>query len=176
MKVYFAHGKESGPYGNKIKKMMKISEKLNCNTVSVDYRECETADERVSKLLNLLKEEKEEYILVGSSMGGYTSLVASSDSNPKGVFLLAPALYTDEYSDIIGEYKIQEYKNVKNVNIIHGYNDDIIPFMYSLKYAKQSKSNLLLVDGDHRLESSLEYVLRFYESFLKNILDKNQNK
>ena len=174
MKIYFAHGKESGPYGNKIKEMMKISQVLWCNPISIDYRDCQTADERVSKLLGLLKEEKEEYILVGSSMGGYTSLVVSADSNPKGVFLLAPALYTDEYSDVKGEYKIQEYKNIKNVSIVHGYNDEVIPFKYSLKYAEQSKSNLLLVDGDHRLESSLEEVLRHYESFLKNILSQNK--
>ena len=172
MKIYFAHGKESGPYGNKIKEMMKISQELWCSPISIDYRDCKTADERVSKLLNLLKEEKEEYILVGSSMGGYTSLVAAGNSNTKGVFLLAPALYTDEYSDIKGEYQIQEYKNIDNVNIVHGYNDDVIPFKYSLKYAEQSKSNLLLVDGDHRLESSLEEVLRYYESFLKKILGK----
>jgi predicted alpha/beta hydrolase family esterase len=171
MKIYFAHGKESGPYGNKIKEMIKVSKSLWCNTISVDYRECKTPEERVLKLLDLLKDEKEEYILVGSSMGGYTSLVASEKSNSKGIFLLAPALYTDEYSDVKGEYKTQEYKNMKNVSIVHGYNDDVIPFKYSVKYSEQSKSNLLLVNGDHRLETSLDEVLRFFESFLKKILE-----
>ena len=43
--------------------------------------------------MNILKDETGRFILVGSSMGGYVSLVASGKVEPQAVFLLAPALY-----------------------------------------------------------------------------------
>jgi len=37
--VVFSHGKESGPWGSKIKALAKVAERLGGNVISVDYRE-----------------------------------------------------------------------------------------------------------------------------------------
>ena len=37
MKIYFAHGKESGPWGSKIKRLAGIAEDLGCAVESIDY-------------------------------------------------------------------------------------------------------------------------------------------
>ncbi len=47
--VIFSHGKESGPKGSKIQRLMAEAERLGLNTVSVDYRHCATASERVAR-------------------------------------------------------------------------------------------------------------------------------
>lgn len=70
----FSHGKESGPMGSKIQRLMVVSEEFGLKTKSIDYRKCATADERVSLLndyLNKLDILLNQVVLVGSSMGGY---------------------------------------------------------------------------------------------------------
>ena len=77
MKVYFSHGKESGPWGTKIKRLAKIAEGMGCAVESVDYTDLMDPVLRVERLLEVLASEEGRFLLVGSSMGGYVSLVAS---------------------------------------------------------------------------------------------------
>ena len=78
MKVYFSHGKESGPWGTKIKALAAIAKEHGCKVESVDYTDLASPDARVSRLIELLGSEIDKYVLVGSSMGGYVSLVAAA--------------------------------------------------------------------------------------------------
>ncbi|WP_321280018.1 YqiA/YcfP family alpha/beta fold hydrolase [Marinifilum fragile] len=165
MKVVFSHGKESGPWGTKIKRLSEIAKKKGFEIDSLDYRAYSNPDDRASQLLNYLKGEKKDFILVGSSMGGYVSLVASEKINPKAIFLMAPALYLEGYAK-------QEYPiNCKNIQIVHGKSDEVIPYEHSVRYAKESKCTLHLIEGDHRLNASLEKVESIFESFLEKILN-----
>jgi len=164
MKVYFSHGKESGPWGSKIKKLAAIATEQGCEVESIDYSDILDADLRVARLTDILKNETTDYLLVGSSMGGYVSLVVSEKFKPKGVFLLAPALYMQGY-------QIQEYdtKN-QNIEIVHGWSDDVIPVENSVKFAKQADCSLHLISGDHRLNSSIESVEKIFRQF---VIEKN---
>jgi len=120
MKVYFSHGKESGPWGSKIKRLANIAKEHSCSVDSIDYSDILDPDLRVERLINVLKDVEDDFLLVGSIMGGYVSLVASEQANAKGVFLLAPALFMQGYKKQIYSHKI-------NVEIVHGWSDDIIP-------------------------------------------------
>lgn len=164
MKVVFSHGKESGPWGTKIKSLSEIAKKYGCVVESLDYRAYSNPDDRVNQLLNFMNDEIVDTILVGSSMGGYVSLVASEKIKPKAIFLMAPALYLEGYAK-------QEYPiNCKNIQIVHGKSDEVIPYEHSVRYAKESKCTLHLIEGDHRLNSSLSQVESIFESFLEKIL------
>jgi predicted esterase YcpF (UPF0227 family) len=79
MKVYFSHGKESGPRGGKIQRLASIASEHGCTVDSIDYTGLMDPDQRVERLRDILKKEDESFILVGSSMGGYVSLVAADD-------------------------------------------------------------------------------------------------
>ena len=164
MKIIFSHGKESGPWGTKIKRLAKIAEQLNCSVESIDYQGMQDADSRVEKLVQHLKDETEEYILVGSSMGGYVSLVAASQLNPRGLFLLAPALYMPGYES--KDYAL----NQNNVCIVHAWEDEIIPYENVLLYAKRTQCELHLVNSDHRLVSVLENVRNYFITYLRPLL------
>ena len=37
MKIIFSHGKESGPWGTKIKRLANVAKRLNCSVESIDY-------------------------------------------------------------------------------------------------------------------------------------------
>ncbi|CAG35119.1 hypothetical protein DP0390 [Desulfotalea psychrophila LSv54] len=163
MKVYFAHGKESGPWGSKIKRLALIARKEGLQVESIDYSDLPEADARVERLVKILRAEEETFLLVGSSMGAYVSLVASERVDAKGLFLLAPALYMSGYE------RQTHNSHCQHIEIVHGWSDDIIPASHSIKFAEEADCSLHLISGDHRLNSSLVAVERIFSQFLSSM-------
>lgn len=160
MKIIFSHGKESGPWGSKIWRLADDAKERGCTVDSIDYQDLMDPDARVERLLGVLENEKQDFVLVGSSMGGYVSLVSAARTKPKGVFLLAPALY------MLG-YKVQNYRADCPVEIVHGWSDDVVLPENSIRYAKEAQCPLHLIPGDHRLNSSIEAVAELFSCFLR---------
>jgi len=163
MKIYFSHGKESGPWGTKIKRLAATAGEYNCEVDSIDYTDTLDPDLRVERLVNILKAEEEKCILVGSSMGGYVALMASCQVQAHAVFLMAPALY-------MRGYKEEYCSGHKHLEIVHGWSDDIIPPEHSIRYAREADCTLHMISGDHPLNSSIEHVDALFRQFLKNAL------
>jgi predicted esterase len=160
MKVIFSHGKESGPWGTKIRTLADIAKQHGHDVDSIDYSGIASPDERAAKLIAILSEITQPFILVGSSMGGYVSLVASEQYACEGLFLLAPALYIPDYAK-------QSYASkAKSIYIVHGLSDDVIPYQHSQRYAQTSSCELHLIEGDHRLNTSLDEVCEIFDKFL----------
>lgn len=159
MKIYFAHGKESGPWGSKIRCLAEVAKARGIGVKSIDYTDLMNPEKRVERLVETLKTETDEVLLVGSSMGGYVSLVASEKVPVHGVFLLAPALYLEGYEQ-------QSYISNSEVAIVHGWSDEVIPPENSVSYARQADCTLHLIPGDHRLNSSLDHVEALFRLFL----------
>jgi pimeloyl-ACP methyl ester carboxylesterase len=162
MKVYFSHGKESGPWGSKIKRLASVATEIGFIVESLDYSFTQDPDTRLAHLLKALKQEQDEVVLVGSSMGGYVSLVASETANTHGVFLLAPALY-------MPDYECQQYSPNSPVTIVHGWSDEVIPPEHSIRFAREANRSLYLIPGDHRLNTSLNEVESLFRLFLLSI-------
>ncbi len=160
--VLFSHGMESGPIGTKIIALTEVAKKLNFHTISVDYTKCMDANERVALLNTTLAQyNTDNIILVGSSMGGYVSTVVASQKKVKGLFLMCPALY-------MPNYPIQEYKPLdSNIEIVHGWLDDVVPFESSIKFGKANSAKLHMVNDDHRLKNSLKELCLYFADFLK---------
>lgn len=165
MKVYFSHGKESGPWGSKIKRLAEAAKAQGCDVDSIDYTDLQDPDRRVERLVEILQQENDDFLLVGSSMGGYVSLVAAEQVNPKGVFLLAPALF-------ISGYRQQNYRHNTDVEIVHGWSDEVIPPENAIRYAKVAECSLHLIEGDHRLNSVLDVVEGLFIQFLLKQMGK----
>jgi predicted alpha/beta-hydrolase family hydrolase len=160
VKVYFSHGKESGPWGTKITRLAAIAGQLDCEVDSIDYTDTMDPELRVERLLTALGKETGSFVLAGSSMGGYVSLVASESVDAEGVFLMAPALYCPGF-------KMQRYHSKSpHIEIVHGWSDDIIPADHSIRYARDTGCTLHLIDEDHSLNGSLELVASLFERFL----------
>jgi alpha/beta superfamily hydrolase len=161
--IYFAHGKESGPWGKKINRLAKIARKKGWQVESPDYSLTYDADERVKMLLKLKPKANKRLVLVGSSMGGYVSTVASSFLKVHGLFLLAPAFF-------IPRYKVQNpLPKAKFVEIVHGWDDDLIPLENSLGFAETHKSVLHVVPSDHSLTSALPEIEKLFTLFLDKV-------
>ncbi len=162
MKVIFSHGKESGPWGSKIKALAHVAKSLGFDVDSIDYTDTYDPELRVSRLSQRLDEEHDDIILVGSSMGGYVSALMANREQVKGTFLLAPALFIPSYAQ-------QSYPEASPIAVIHGWSDDVIPYQHSVKYAAQQKCALHLIDGDHRLNTSIEQVVEIFRQFLCSV-------
>ena len=158
--VIFSHGKESGPWGSKITTMAKVTENLGFTVHSIDYQDLPSQEDRVERLVDIVSQQTGTVILVGSSMGGYVSLVAAERTNVAGVFLLAPALY-------MPHYQVQDYRYQGAVNIVHGWQDDVVPVDNAIKYPKSSYANLLLVHDTHSLPNSMPNISPFFRNWLK---------
>ncbi len=161
--IIFSHGKESAPWGSKITQMVEHAGSLGSYTIhSIDYQDLTTAKQRIERLVNYAQELKGEIIFVGSSMGGYVSTVASNQIPITGLLLLAPAFY-------LKGYEVKEPNTpCKNTIIIHGWNDDIVPYQNSLKFAKQHKAKLVLVNDGHRLSQSEKELNQEIENIIKS--------
>ena len=140
MRVYFSHGKESGPWGGKITRLANIAEALGFAVDSIDYSDTLDPDTRVKRLVHSLAKAEDEFLLVGSSMGGYVALVAAERVAAQGLFLLAPALF-------MPGYQRQTYRSSKNIEIVHGWSDEVIPPEHSIKFARASNCSLHLISG-----------------------------
>lgn len=68
--VLFAHGKESGPWGSKIKHLADIAQLRGYEVASPDYSDLADPNERVRRLLEMEFPPLDKLVLVGSSMGG----------------------------------------------------------------------------------------------------------
>ena len=164
MNVYFSHGKESGPWGRKIKRLAQTAESYRCEVHSLDYTSTINPDERAQMLLDRLAEDQpKHFCLVGSSMGGYVSFVAANQMACDGVFAMAPALRMPGYEQQVFEPR------TKNVEIVHGWEDDVIPVDHSLEFARTKGFRLHLAPDDHRLNASLDELDRLFAGFLERL-------
>lgn len=146
---------------------MSVAKRLGFDYDSIDYTSTEDPDERLKIFLDyyLKNDNEQEYILVGSSMGGYVSIVGAATVRPKGCFLLCPALYIKGY-----DQHVYSPSNDMYVEIVHGWKDmTVLPEM-SERFARENHCTLHLIDTDHSMMDSIEYVSFLFEAFLKRFI------
>jgi alpha/beta superfamily hydrolase len=158
--VHFCHGKESRPWGVKITRLATVARSFGFAVESLDYSGIDDPDLRVEKLLNS-QPPTTNLILVGSSLGGYVATMASQTLNPSGLFLLAPAVRLPGYGD--GEI----FPKARHTVIVHGWRDEIIPVENSFSFARQFRTQLHLIDGDHRLNDQIAVIEIIFKNFLE---------
>lgn len=162
--VIFSHGKESGPWGSKIMAMAQVAMRANAHVASLDYSDILNPEERVTRLLSYPAPTHDKLILVGSSMGGYVSAVASRTLNPHGLFLLAPAVNIPGYAE--QDLRVE----VPHALVIHGCNDEIIPIENSKDFCSRNNIKLIVVDGDHRLNEAIPIIEDIFSGWLSRVL------
>lgn len=158
--VYFSHGKESGPRGNKISYLADIVRQLGHPVESIDYRASLDPDWRVQHLVATAGAARGNCILVGSSMGAYVATVAATQLAPQGLFLLAPAFYLPGYGHPIPPAP------PCRTSIVHGWHDDVVPVDNAIRFAREHSCSLHLLDSDHGLNDSLIELGNLLSAFL----------
>jgi predicted alpha/beta-hydrolase family hydrolase len=158
--VVFSHGKESGPWGAKITAMAAVVRDLNLGVESVDYRGTDDPVQRVEKLLAVGRDLKGPLALVGSSMGGHVAAAAASRLGAAALFLLAPAFYMPGFE----KYTPQDV--AVPTAIVHGWHDDVVPVDNVIRWAREHRATLYILDSDHRLEDQIGLICTLLRNFL----------
>ncbi|MFQ6005531.1 MAG: YqiA/YcfP family alpha/beta fold hydrolase [Woeseia sp.] len=161
--VYFSHGQESGPQGTKILAMAQAVRVLGCRAESVDYQGMADPTERVERLIAACADITEQLVLVGSSMGGHVATAAAAPLGAVGLFVLAPAYYIAEYEDLT-----PPAPDIP-ISIVHGWRDDVVPPENSIRFARECRATLHLVDGDHRLNHNIDEIIYYLTRFIRDI-------
>jgi len=159
--VWFAHGKESGPWGRKIQALAVIAQARGFSVESPDYSHSFDPEVRIRQLLDL-RPHAECLVLVGSSMGGYVSAVASSQLSPAGLFLMAPAFYMPGYEE-------DPAPSANLIDVVHGWDDDVIPVAHSIRFAQRHSARLHAIPGDHGLVGQLPLLEQLFGLFLDEV-------
>ncbi|MGE3550961.1 MAG: YqiA/YcfP family alpha/beta fold hydrolase [Geobacter sp.] len=159
--VIIAHGKESGPLGNKIKALAQVARKHRFMTLTPDFRSMHDPEERVAHLLNVVQGITGPLYLAGSSMGGYVVIRASQVLETAGLFLMAPAISLPGYADQ------QLEPGCSVVHLVHAWQDEVIPVKQVITWAEQHQAELHLVNSDHRLGSELDLLRYLFGCMVK---------
>ncbi|MGJ7917817.1 YqiA/YcfP family alpha/beta fold hydrolase [Massilia sp. LXY-6] len=158
--VHFMHGKESGPGGNKIAALAEVARARRWDVASLDYSHTADPAARLELLLRNCAGTRGPLLLVGSSMGGWIAAEASARVGARGVFLLAPAVY-------IPGYPTQEPRvPAARTEIVHGWDDELIPCEHAIRFARSRQCTLHLVPGDHRLGARIPLLRELFDAFL----------
>lgn len=159
--VYFAHGKESGPWGRKIQALAAVARAQGFAVESPDYTFTHDPDARIRHLLGLAP-SADCLVLVGSSMGGYVSAVASQALAPTGLFLLAPAVY-------MPGYEAEPQPRAARLEIVHGWHDEVIPVEHAIRLGRRHHARLHLLDSGHTLNDQIPYLEHLFQRFLREV-------
>src|SRR6056297_756772 len=167
--IIFSHGHESSPQSRKIQVLTPIAEQAGFSAEAIDYTDLR--DEPVARrdrLLARLNELDRPVVLAGSSLGGWVSMAAAEKVRVAGLWLMAPALFMEDRIED-GEVPDAYHPKTAHIMIVHGWQDDIIPWRNSLKFAEASGATLQLVADGHRLENSLVSMERLLHEFLERV-------
>jgi pimeloyl-ACP methyl ester carboxylesterase len=143
--------------------MAAVVRDLGIGVDSVDYRGLDDSAARVDKLIETAAKIGGSLVLVGSSMGGHVSAAAAAIVKPRGLFVLAPAFYMPGF----------EAHTPQDVAcptaIVHGWRDDVVPVDNSVRWAREHRAALHVLDADHRLEDQIETICRLLRAFLTDL-------
>jgi pimeloyl-ACP methyl ester carboxylesterase len=169
--IVFSHGQDGEPWGGKIVAMAEVARDAGYQAESVDYRGMPDPWARVEKLLAfcqaLGQSPTNGPVLVGSSMGGHVATAASTPVNARGLFLLAPAFYMPGFEQFTPQ------PAACPITIVHGWNDDVVPVDNSIRYAREHRARLHVIDSDHRMTVNIRDITQYLAQFL---LQLNRDK
>ncbi|MBW2504194.1 MAG: alpha/beta hydrolase [Deltaproteobacteria bacterium] len=162
--VIFAHGRDSGPWGPKIRVLARIAEHCGLRVISCDDRDTLDPETRILRLIKSASEETGQILLVGSSMGGYVATVASSQVGAAGLFLMAPAFGMPGY-----KLKMPNTE-VENIEIVLVWDDQIVPEESVFSFARTHRATLHILPASHRLVEELAQIEGIFERFIQKCL------
>jgi fermentation-respiration switch protein FrsA (DUF1100 family) len=158
--VVFSHGRDGTPFGTKIRALYEIAEAEGYEVAAVDYRGVDSVEERVQMLHEFCRGFTGHLLLAGAGLGGYVSLAAAKPLHAGGVFLMAPTLYTP------GLPPLKHGMPDCPVALVHGWRDKLIPYEDSMRFAKENRLALHMVEADHRLLEAIPFLRYLFQYFL----------
>lgn len=149
-----SHGFESGPDATKVTALAEVAARMGWTCERPDYTELDARREasdlgdvaaRVQRLLALAQAAapRGPLVLAGSSLGAWISGRVSLQVPVAGLFLMAPPIRLGDAHPFDAA--------PAPTSIVHGWDDELIPALDVVAWARSRKARLLMVDDSHRL-------------------------
>ncbi|TRW50372.1 alpha/beta hydrolase [Aliidiomarina halalkaliphila] len=149
--LYFFHGLESGPHGQKYHLLKaQYPEVTSPDFQGMDLNQRIAHAERITR-------DQHGLTVVGSSFGGLLAarLYSLYPERFKALVLLAPAVHTEE-----GD-RVEQLPPASHIRVLHGLADDVVPHAKVDAFCQRFGLEIISVDDEHRLaaESSQQAIL-----------------
>jgi pimeloyl-ACP methyl ester carboxylesterase len=161
--VHFTHGRESDPGSRKIAALAGVAHAGGWKVACLDYSHTTDPALRLAQLLDACENTCHPLLLVGSSMGGWVAAEAAARLGAQGLFLLAPALYMPGYPTEAPPVP------AGSTEIVHGWDDAVIPYANAVRFARKHRCTLHLVRDDHRLNACIPLLRDLFGAFLARL-------
>lgn len=167
--VILSHGSGSGPDATKVAALARVAGQMGFSTERPDYGDCDGADHaaavapRVQRLCARIRAAATAPILVGSSMGAFTTGLASLREPCAGLFLMAlPAAIPGcgQAFDMAADVPRM---------LVHGFDDEVCPADAALEIARRLRMPTLLVPDTHRLSAHVAVIEAEFRRFLQQV-------
>ncbi len=162
--LILSHGMESGPDATKVTALAKIAEPLGFRSVRPDFRDLDATrdvrriDDRIARIAEHAPAGT-PIVLAGSSMGAFTSALASTQVSCIGLFLIALPVAIPNYA------RTFEVARVPTA-LVHGWDDEICPVDAAIDFARARGDAITLVRDDHRLGAHVDFIADVFARFL----------
>lgn len=163
--LVLSHGLESGPDATKVSALAKVADEFGLHSVRPDFRDLDASrdvrriDERIARVLQHVPADASPVILAGSSMGAFTSGLASLQAPCIGLFLIALPI------EIAGYARRFDAARVPTA-LVHGWDDELCPVDAAVEFARMRGDAITLVRDDHRLSAHVDFVAAQFRLFL----------
>lgn len=170
--LILSHGLESGPEATKVSALAKIAEPLGFRSVRPDYRDIDAfrdvnrIDERIARLKQNAPAGT-PVVLAGSSMGAFTSALASNELECVALFLIALPV------DIAGYARPFTAARVPTA-LVHGWDDELCPVDEAIAFARARGDAITLLHDDHRLSNHVDFIAEQFRLFLLPFCEAGQ--
>ncbi|MEO8747420.1 MAG: alpha/beta hydrolase [Rhodanobacter sp.] len=167
--VILSHGCDSGPQATKVSVLAAVAEDLGWTTQRPDYRDDDarglvaSVSPRIARLRATVEALQEPPLLVGSSMGAFMSALVSLDVPVAGLLLLATP------GAIPGYPRRLDMRREVPTMLVHGWRDEVCPVAGAQEYAARFRVPLLVLDDDHRLGSSMDFITLQFRLLLDQV-------
>ena len=167
-----SHGFESGPDATKVTALAEAAGNLGWTHERPDYTDLDArhaiselgdVPARLERLLALARTAaaRGPLVLAGSSLGAYVSALVSLQVPVAGLFLMAPPIRMEPAIPLDAAHV--------PTSIVHGWDDELIPAVQVVDWARERRARLLLVDDAHRLSMHVETSAHAFVALLKSL-------
>ena len=162
--LILSHGLESGPDATKVTALAKVATALGLRSVRPDYRDIDAPrdpariDERIARLKSHVPADA-PVVLAGSSLGAFTSALASTEVNCLGLFLIALPIAIPGYSRPFAAAEVP-------TALVHGWQDELCPVDAAIAFARSRGDAITVASDDHRLSNHVDFISEQFRLFL----------
>jgi alpha/beta superfamily hydrolase len=163
--LILSHGLESGPDATKVSALARVATPLGFDSVRPDFRDIDATkdarriDDRIARIREHAT-KRGPVILAGSSMGAFTSALASLQIECIGLFLIALPVAVPGYVCRFSAAPVP-------TALVHGWDDELCPVSDAIAFARGRGDTITLVRDDHRLSAHVDFVADQFRGFLQ---------